>query len=105
MKIDQSFDNRSVTIPVGETIELSLPENPTTGYRWSIIGNGAPICELKNDDFSPADQKPGAGGTRGLGFAVRKAGEVTITLRNQRKWGGADTGNDFTLNVRAVAPN
>jgi inhibitor of cysteine peptidase len=90
---------------VGDTIKLSLPENPTTGYRWAIIGNGAPICEVKTDDFSPGDQKPGAGGTRSLAFAVRKAGEATITLRNQRKWGDADSGHDFTLNVRAVAPN
>jgi inhibitor of cysteine peptidase len=104
MKIDQSFDKRAVTVPPGDTIALSLPENPTTGYRWNLVGTGAPVLELKTDDFAPLGSNPGAGGTRSFTFVVRQAGDATIALRNQRKWGDADTGRDFTLNVRAV-PN
>ncbi|HEY4263925.1 MAG TPA: protease inhibitor I42 family protein [Micropepsaceae bacterium] len=100
MKIDQNFDARSVTIPVGEAIELSLPENPTTGFRWALIGTGAPVCALKADDFVPSSQKPGAGGTHNFTFLAHQSGETTISLRNRRKWGDADTGRDFTLNVR-----
>jgi inhibitor of cysteine peptidase len=105
MKIDQSFDKRSVTVPVGDTIELSLPENPTTGFRWSLVGNGTPVLELKADDFVASGRTPGASGTRSFTFPVRQAGNATISLRSQRKWGDADTGQDFTLNVRATAPN
>jgi inhibitor of cysteine peptidase len=103
MNIDQSFDERSVTIPVGETIHVSLPENPTTGFRWALVGSGAPVCELKSDDFVPDSRVPGAGGTHHFTFLARQAGEATLSLRNQRKWAGADAGHDFTLNVRASA--
>jgi inhibitor of cysteine peptidase len=103
MKIDQNFDKRSVTVPIGETVELSLPENPTTGFRWTLVGKGSPVCELETDDFVPSSQNPGAGGTRNFTFLTRQAGDATISLRNQRKFGDADTGRDFTLNVHASA--
>ncbi|HXJ01828.1 MAG TPA: protease inhibitor I42 family protein [Micropepsaceae bacterium] len=101
-KVDQSFDNRTVTISVGGTIELALKENPSTGFRWALTETGTPICELKTDGFTPTSQNPGAGGTRALTFLVRQAGETTIALRNQRRWGGAEQGGTFTLHVRAT---
>jgi inhibitor of cysteine peptidase len=103
MKIDQSFDKRSITVPLGDTIELSLPESPTTGFRWTLADPGAPVLVLKSDDFVPSGPNPGAGGTRKFAFVVSQAGDATVSLRNQRKWGDADTGRDFTLNVRATA--
>ena len=103
MRIDESFDNKSVTLPVGETIELSLAENPTTGYRWTLASPGAPVCELKDDEFVSPGQQPGGGGKHNFTFAVRQAGEATIALKSARKWADADAGRDFTVNVRATA--
>ena len=104
MKVDQTFNNRSVTIPVGDMLELSLAENPTTGFRWTIINAGEPVCELETDSFVPSGRNPGQGGTRSFVFCVRKTGEGKITLRNRRKWGDADSGQGFSLNVRATPP-
>ena len=104
MKADESFDNKSITISVGDTLELSLAENPTTGFRWMLASSGAPVCALKGDDFVPAGQKPGEGGRHNFTFLVGQAGESTITLHSARKWAGPDGGRDFTLNVRATAP-
>jgi inhibitor of cysteine peptidase len=104
MKVDESSDNNAVTVPVGDTIELSLAENPTTGFRWTLASSGAPVCALKGDDFVPAaGQKPGEGGRHNFTFLVCQAGESTITLHSARKWAGGDGGRDFTLNVRAAA--
>ena len=103
MKIDESFDNKSVTLPVGDTIELSLAENPTTGYRWTLARAGSPICELKGDEFVSPGQKPGEGGTHNFTFAVRATGETSIALQSRRKWADTDAGRDFTVNVRATA--
>lgn len=103
MKVDESFDNKSVTIPVGDMVELSLAENPTTGFRWTLASSGAPICELKADDFVPSGQKPGEGGRHNFSFLAKQPGEAAITLHSRRKWGDADAGRDFTLNVRATA--
>jgi inhibitor of cysteine peptidase len=105
MKIDESFDNKSVTISVGDLLELSLAENPTTGFRWTIASSGAPICALKADDFAPAGQKPGEGGRHNFTFQVGQAGEAKIALHSGRQWGDSGAGHDFTLNVRATAPS
>jgi inhibitor of cysteine peptidase len=102
MKLDQSFDNQAVTVSVGETVELALKENPTTGFRWTLTGPDTPVYELKTDDFVPSGPNPGAGGTRNIIFLVRRSGEATISLRNQRKWGGADEAGIFTLHIRAT---
>ena len=101
-KVDQSFNNRSVTVPVGGMLELDLKENPTTGYRWTLTGPGTPVCELKTDDFVPAGRALGAGGTRSFTFAIRQAGEATLSLSNVRSFGGADAAGGFTLHVRAT---
>jgi inhibitor of cysteine peptidase len=103
MKVDESFDNKAVTIPVGGTLELSLAENPTTGFRWTLASSGTPICALKSDDFVAAGQKPGEGGRHNFTFLVGQAGESTIALHSRRNWADADAGRDFTLNVRATA--
>jgi inhibitor of cysteine peptidase len=103
MKVDESFDNKSVTIPVGDTLELSLAENPTTGFRWTLASSGTPICDLKTDEFVAAGQKPGEGGRHIFTFLVSQAGEASIALHSRRKWADADAGRDFTLNVRATA--
>jgi inhibitor of cysteine peptidase len=103
MRIDESYDNKSVTLPVGDTIELSLAENPTTGYRWTLASPGAPICELKGDEFVSPGQKPGESGTHNFTFAIREEGQATIALKSARKWADADAGRDFTVNVRATA--
>jgi inhibitor of cysteine peptidase len=105
MKVDESFDNKSVAISVGDVVELSLAENPTTGFRWILASSGTPICELKADHFVAAGQKPGEGGRRNFTFLVREAGEAMIALHSRRKWADADAGRDFTLNVRATAPS
>jgi predicted secreted protein len=84
-------------------LELHLKENPTTGYRWTLADTGTPVCVLKEDEFKPESPKPGAGGIRTLTFTVRQTGESAISLRHQRKWGGADAAGEFTVHVRATA--
>src|SRR5581483_7057383 len=50
---EESASGQSMTLPVGETLELRLPENPTTGYRWSVVENGA-------DVLTPVEEQRGA---------------------------------------------
>ena len=34
IRLDESFDGGSVTLRVGQRIDLALAENASTGYRW-----------------------------------------------------------------------
>jgi inhibitor of cysteine peptidase len=77
---------RKVSVRVGDRIVLRLPENPTTGYRWS--GEIPSFLRLVRD-ANEHDSAPGAGGIRALELQAERPGHSEITLSNMRSWEGA----------------
>jgi len=56
-------DGARLSIAVGQMFALTLPETPTTGYRWAITEPSA-LMRVIEDEFAPPDSAhPGAGGT------------------------------------------
>lgn len=75
------------TIKVGETFELKLTDNPSTGYYWTWINEDTTrIVQLANKRYvsSTKEPIPGAGGTLYLTFKGIKAGTDTIKLIHSR---------------------
>src|SRR5215831_13326284 len=67
LTVDQKDNNTQVVLTIGQELEVLLPENPTTGFRWQIRAAGEPVLELLNDKFdSPAS---------GIGMVYRRAWE------------------------------
>ncbi len=78
----QSFtadDNgKSVTVNVGETFWVKLPENPTTGYAWDLMLSDG--LTRMSDKYEPADRsglKVGVGGTHSYEIKAMKNGSQT----------------------------
>ena len=46
MQVDRSYNEREVTVAIGEVVEISLAENPTTGFRWELRVKPEPACSL-----------------------------------------------------------
>ena len=70
-----------------EVILLSLPENPTTGYRWAICEINEELLELTDADFTlVSDGGIGAGGERRFRFKVKSTGTSNVGLKLQRIW-------------------
>ena len=70
------------TVTAGETFDLLLPSNSSTGYRWQIIpeldGN---IVEFVEQDYIPEEPvMPGSGGMDVWTFRALNAGDTTIVL-------------------------
>jgi inhibitor of cysteine peptidase len=85
--LDENSNGQVVEAPIGETIEIRLPENPTTGFRWHLTSDGSPACGLVYDDFStPPNPPPGKGGMHSWRFEAVRAGECNIELRSRRRW-------------------
>jgi inhibitor of cysteine peptidase len=81
--------DRTVNVPGGEDISVTLPENPTAGYRWVVEGVTGDVS-LVSSDFSPADDaKPGAGGRRIVRLRAGDHGQGELRLRYERAWEGA----------------
>jgi inhibitor of cysteine peptidase len=75
---------RTVSVRPGDRIVLRLPENPTTGYRWSgAVPEG---LQLARDGNAPASAAPGAGGERVFEYIATMPGEYALDLVLSRAW-------------------
>jgi inhibitor of cysteine peptidase len=91
-KVITNKDNgKEIGLAAGETFQVSLPENPTTGYRWMVYGSTVSFISLENDDYNVPKQghgrpRLGQGGTRLLTFLAAQPGETQLILRLRRSW-------------------
>jgi predicted secreted protein len=80
-------NGKTFDVQVGTPVTLRLPENPATGYRWSIAALDDALLSLEGSEF---DQAPaagvGGGGTRTIRLLPRAAGTAQLSLRNKRAW-------------------
>jgi inhibitor of cysteine peptidase len=89
--ITQKENGREVELMAGETFQVSLPENPTTGYRWTVYGSSATLVGLEKEEYDAPGEDParpmlGRGGTRVLTFKAAEPGAVELVLRLRRSW-------------------
>jgi len=89
LMLGMADDGHAIAVDRTDLIVIELPENPSTGYRWSIRSKVDPILGLKGDSFQPpTDSRPGAGGSRRFEFSAAAAGSAKILLWNWREWEG-----------------
>jgi len=74
---------------VGQTLELTLPENPTTGYIWQVA---KPQDILKVEEIyqqgQPKSQQPmlGVGGKKIFRFTALQPGKEWVHVKHARPW-------------------
>jgi len=110
IQVDANSNGREVSVAVDETVQVSLAENRTTGFRWELKSKAEPVCMLVKDAFEPAKGPPGKGGTHRWQFQAVRPGTGEIELENRRPWErDAPTRRTFKLTVRvekqASVPN
>ena len=101
VEVDRSYDGREVTLKIGEVVELSLAENPTTGFRWDFAVKPEPSCRIVENTFKPATDSPGKGGTHRWQFLAVHPGAGAIDLEYRRPWEkGTPATRTFKLTIR-----
>jgi inhibitor of cysteine peptidase len=100
--VDQAYSGKTLDLPIGEVMEVRLAENPTTGYRWSIVVNGAPACAMLSDRFEHPSGPPGRGGEHTWHIKGVVAGECDITMLYRRSFEPNAVGQSFALHVRVT---
>lgn len=81
------LDNgKPITLVKGQTLLVTLPSNPTTGYSWAVTSIDASILQQQGDPqyTAPANAMPGAGGTQTFTFIAAAPGTTTLTLGYRR---------------------
>ncbi len=81
-------NGRHLAAHVNDVIELLLPENATTGYRWSLDGDDSPFLQLLDSTGNYPEAAVGSGGVAIFRFQVLRAGSGTLALKYWRHWEG-----------------
>jgi inhibitor of cysteine peptidase len=99
LQVNKDQNGDAVEVAPGESFEIQLPENPTTGYRWHIRSPGEPVLEVQDDSFQASAIVPGAGGVRCWRFRAAQEGTADLEMDYKRSWekGRADS---FRIHVR-----
>lgn len=101
-------DGTHVHAAVGDMIELHLPENATTGYRWAIDRLDPHQLELAESSGRYPDSGEGtlvgAGGEAIFRFRVLTPAAATLALKQWRQWeGDKSIIRRFTITIEAGA--
>lgn len=84
--LDHIHGLKSLTLTIGETFSIRLPEIPVTGYRWTLHITPESSVELLTDSFIQEAAHTGGGGTRTFRLAAKEKGETSLNLILRREW-------------------
>lgn len=80
-------DGRTLQVGFGARLELRLPDNPSTGYRWTVDADPRFVV-VEEGGYTQLGQGPGAGGERQWWITPRRVGTTRLRLRRWRPWEG-----------------
>ena len=83
---DENDNGQTVMMGAGDALQISLPENRSTGYIWSIVTNDEAVLRPTDEPTYAIEGEPlpGAGGRATFHFTAVGAGEVSLQLINAR---------------------
>jgi inhibitor of cysteine peptidase len=107
VKISETDSGSTVVLRSGQTLQVVLVSNPTTGYRWQLTL--PPDAPLRGDGDAHYEPDPhgagivGAGGHETWTFHAERAGNVALHCEYRRPFEtGLPPGQvvDFQISVR-----
>jgi inhibitor of cysteine peptidase len=99
--IDQEADGTTITLAVGDVLEVALPANPTTGFTWEVTAVDGAILSAAGDYVFVADSTAvvGSGGTMTFSFDVLAPGTTTLEMVYHRTFESEPPADTFTVTV------
>jgi inhibitor of cysteine peptidase len=100
--IDQS--GQSIRMQTGQTLVVSLPSNPSTGYHWEVETiDSAVLKQVGEAEYQSlaagATPRPGQGGIEIFHFEPVGQGETPLRLVYRRSFEDAEPAQIFFLQV------
>ena len=89
--LSQTDNDRTVSVRVGDMVRISLPENASTGYRWTIERYDDEFLEALPAEAGYTSKSIGSGGAIAFMFCTRKAGTGKLVLKHWRHWEGDES--------------
>ncbi|MGY4525967.1 protease inhibitor I42 family protein [Pseudomonas sp. UBA4617] len=76
-------------LQVGQTLTLTLPSNPSTGYRWRVENPAANVLRSLGPEVYSAPEEEDVVGSAGVStwrYQANSAGEARLVLVYQQPW-------------------
>jgi inhibitor of cysteine peptidase len=73
----------------GQSAQVTLPENPSTGYSWSMDAGksvGLDLVSIVDDGHAPGANLPGAPGTHRWTIRGLSVGHAAVEFAYRRPW-------------------
>ena len=85
--IDPQQNLETVRAGVGDHVLISLPERPSSGFRWEITEiSGTSLMASGDDFFLLPHTGMGGGGTRTFRFFAPEPGDTHLVMELKRVW-------------------
>jgi inhibitor of cysteine peptidase len=98
VKVSRPDAGKRIRVRVGDVLEVRLPENPTTGYRWDFVAPGN-LSVVSDELAAQPGGGIGAGGERVVRFRATAPGETRVEAANQRSWARGPALDTFGVDV------
>jgi len=80
-QITEADAGRQFELQVGDTLEIRLPVNPTTGFQWEVSDlDSAILRPVGEPAFEPSSNGVGSGGQVTLRFQAVEAGQTELKM-------------------------
>jgi inhibitor of cysteine peptidase len=102
LALQQTDNGKTFAVKTGETIKVTLPGNPTTGYTWQMVApsSGAALYkQLGEPVFKAESTALGAGGALTFEFQAVAKGEGTLKLVYSRPWESVPPAQTFEMKL------
>jgi inhibitor of cysteine peptidase len=104
LKLGETDNGKTYTVKAGDTIEVVIPGNPTTGYAWTSAlsaKDAALIQPVGKPAYASAakDGVVGAGGVYTFTFKAAAAGEALLKLVYSRSWESVEPLQTFSVTL------
>jgi inhibitor of cysteine peptidase len=102
--LSEADSGSQVKLSPGQTLEVTLESNPTTGYGWEVSEvDGAVLAQVGEAEFQQASTEGkelvGVGGTETFRFNAAN-GETTLSLVYRRSWEkGVEPAKTFVVQI------
>jgi len=75
------------TVRAGQTLTITLPGNPSTGYSWGVaVLDGSALSQVNDVETYPVSKGLGAAARQVVRLSALKTGQASFRLDYQRPW-------------------
>lgn len=98
--LTEAQNGGTFTVRLGDSIVITLSENPSSGFRWSADSLDETLLALDGHDYHPGGAGVGSGGTVVWRLHGKKEGQTRLALKKVRSWeAGSEPAGQFAVSL------